>query len=354
MINLNINLGGIKREEILLFTQLLAFTLRSGLTVTEGIEIAITQSKGKMKDMLLTIQNSVNTGKSFSRALSAYPKYFSPFYINMIKTGEYSGNLEENLKRLAEHLSKAERLKKSIKSAMIYPTFILVAMTGIGFAIALFVLPILLPLFQSLNVELPPTTKALVFVAQAFETNGFNIVLGFNLGIVGLVLLLRRNFIKPLLHRFYLSIPVLNTIVININLQRFTNTLSTLLKSGLTVDESINIISDAIDNRVYRKALKSAIPKIEGGDSVESVLNKSPKLFSEMVTKMIGVGEKTGTLEDTLAYLGDYYEEMVDNTVKNLASIIEPLLLIVVGIMVGTVALSIISPIAELTASVSA
>jgi len=226
-------------------------------------------------------------------------------------------------------------------------------MVGIGFAIALFVLPVLLPLFESLNVELPPTTKGLVFVAKAFETNGFSIILSFILGVTGLIILLRRNFIKPLLHRFYLIFPILNTIVININLQRFTNTLSTLIKSGLTIDESIIIISDAMDNRVYKSSLKAIIPIIEGGESMASALGKYPKLFPEMVTKMIGVGEKTGTLETTLAYLGDYYEESVDNTVKNLASIIEPLLLIVVGIMVGTVALSIISPIAELTGSVS-
>ena len=352
MKKINIQLGGIKKIEILLFTKHLSVTLKSGLTIIEGIEIVLEQAQGKMKKMVTKILKSVKEGETFYNALSDYPKYFSPFYINMIKTGEFSGNLEENLSRVVLHLQKKERLKKSIRSAMIYPAVIMVAMIGIGVALATFVLPKILPLFKSLNVELPATTKALIFIAEAFEKDGFFISAGIFASMVFIGWLLRLKVLKPIIHRIILSLPVIKTIARNVNIQRFTSTLAVLLKSGISIDEGLNIISEAMENKVYAKTTKEIIPKIEGGISIEAAMSYYPELFPPLIYRMIGVGEKTGTLEDTLQYLGEYYEEIVDDTVKDLSTIIEPVVLIIVGALVGVVALSIIGPMAQLTSSI--
>lgn len=348
-----IQLGGIKKIDIILFTKHLAVTMKSGLTITEGIEIVIGQTGGKMKKMLTGILQSIKGGETFHHALEAFPKYFSPFYINMIKTSEASGNLEDNLRRLARQLTKADRLKKNIKSAMIYPCFIIVALVGIGFILASFVLPQILPLFKSFDVDLPVTTKALIYIAETFEVRGGQIMFSFAIYIIVTIWLLRQNFMKPLVHRALLYIPTVNDIVIRVNIQRFTSTLSVLLKSGLTIDESLKIIANAMDNRVYRKAVREMIPQIEGGKSIEDAIDNNDKLFPPIVSRMIGVGEKTGSLDDTLEYLGEYYEESVDDTVKNLSSIIEPVLLVFVGLIVGTVAISIVQPMSQLTANIS-
>lgn len=349
---LHMNIGGVKKVDILLFTKNLSVVLRSGLTITEGLDIMISQTQGKMRKTLIQILASIRSGKSFCESLADFPKMFSPFYINMIKTGELSGNLEDNLKRLAKHLEKTERLKKKVKGAMIYPGFILTAIAGIGIAIATFVLPKILPLFENLNVDLPPTTKALVFIAKLFENHGVYIIAGTILAGLLTGWLVRQSFIKPVLHRAFLTVPTLKNIIKSINIQRFASTMSILLKSGMTVDESLRIMSNAIDNRVYCRVISSFIPQIESGRSIESVMTEHPVLFPPLISRMVGVGEMTGSLEDTLEYIGDYYEETVDDTIKNISTIIEPVILVIVGLMVGLVAMAIIGPMGQLTGSV--
>lgn len=344
-----LSIGGISDTAILLFTKHLAVTLKSGLTLVEGLDILQDQAKGKMKSVLDGLLSTIKSGKAFHEALEAYPKYFSPIYINMIRTGESSGTLYENLDRLVIDLNKASSLRKKIKSAMIYPMFVFVAVFGLGMSVALFVLPKILPLFKTLDVELPVTTRGLIWVAEVFEAHGLLLFLGTIFGSMFLLWLLKKNFIKPLTHRIILKIPVVKTIVRNINLERFTRTLGTLLESGLTVDQSLNITAYAIENRAYRKATLSLIPEIKSGNSLVMAISKYPKLFPVITSRMIGVGEKTGNLDSTLNYLAGFYEDEVDEATKNLSTILEPVLLIVIGIIVGTVAISILGPIYQIT-----
>lgn len=349
--NKEIFIGGVKQVDILLFTKHLSVTLESGLTLVEGLEILRDQAKGKMKMIINQIHETVYSGKSFNEALKEHSKYFSAIYINMVKSGELSGTLQENLSRLSEQLNKKLKVQKKIKSAMLYPTFIFIAIFGLGMSVAIFVLPKILPLFRILNVELPLTTRGLMYVAELFETKGLYIFFGTIFGITFLIWFFRSNFMKPVSHRIILKIPIISNIIIKINLERFLYTLGTLLESGIALDQAIKITTAATDNRVYKKIIGSFLPDIEGGKSLASSLVNDPKLFPIIVSRMVGVGERTGNLYSTLKYLSTFYEKEIDSEMKNLSTIIEPVLLIFIGIIVGTVAISILGPIYQITGS---
>lgn len=349
LLAMEINIGGVSDVDVMLFTKHLSVILRSGLTLIEALEMLSEQAKGKMKKIIEKIAIQVRGGYPFYKALAEHGKYFTPIYLNMVKSGELSGTLQDNLERLSLELKKALSLKKKVKSAMIYPMFVFIAVFGLGMSVALFVLPKILPLFKTMDVDLPLTTRGLLFVADLFANYGGRIVI---LTIVVAVFggwLLRRNFVKPYTHALFLKIPVIKEIIKNVNLERFTRTFGSLLDTGLTVDQSLRITGEAIENRVYRKAILSIIPKVESGNGLRMPLSDFPEIFPLITTRMIGVGEKTGNLSNTLQYLSEFYEEEVDETVKNLSIIIEPVLLIIIGIIVGTVAIAILGPIYEIT-----
>lgn len=350
-LSMEIDIGGVSDTDILLFTKHLGITIKSGLTVIEGLEILVEQSKGKLEKVLKSLIKTVRSGGTLEMGLKQFPQYFSSIFINMVKTGEASGTLEESLKILSAHLNKSSKLKKKIRSAMIYPIMVFVAVFGLGMSVAIFVLPKILPLFKSLDVELPLTTRGLIFIAEIFEQHGLKIVIAIIGSIMAFIWAVRRESLKPLIHRLILKIPVIKNIVADINLERFTRTFGTLLDSGLTIDKSLMITSEATDNRVYKKAIRALIPDIESGANLSTAISKHPKLFPMITYRMIGVGESTGNLDNTLKYLAEYYEDSVDESTKNLATIIEPVMLIVIGIIVGTVAIAILGPIYQITGS---
>jgi len=352
-LSMEIELGGISDTDIMLFTKHLSVVLKSGVALIEGLEMLEDQSKGKMRKICTDIRSKVSAGDSFYAALSEHKKYFSPIYLNMIHSGEQSGTLQENLERLSMELKNSISLRKKVKSAMLYPMMVFIAVFGLGMSVAIFVLPKILPLFATLDVELPVTTRGLIFVAEVFQNYGLGILVGTVVFFVFLFWLLKRDFVKPISHRIILVIPVINTIVKNINLERFNRTLGTMLETGLTVDKSLAITGEAIENRAYRKAILSIIPKVESGDTLSASFSAYPRLFPPITVKMIGVGEKTGNLAGTLKYLSGYYQDEVDEAVKNLSVIIEPVLLIIIGVIVGTVAISILGPIYKITGSLN-
>lgn len=351
-LNIEINIGGVKDVDIMLFTKHLAVALKSGVALIDALEILEEQAKGKMRNIIIDLSTSIRGGDSFHTALQKHQKYFSAIYLNMIRSGEASGTLAENLERLSKELKKSLQLKKKVKSAMIYPAIVFFAVFGLGMSVALFVLPKILPLFRTLDVDLPLTTKWLITIAEIFEAQGIRILLISIIAIIAFLWLIRRNFVKPFTHALVLKIPVVSTIVKNVNLERFNRTMGTLLDTGLTIDESLKITSQVLENRSYKKALLNMIPQITGGASIKEASAKYPKLFPPITAKMIGIGERTGNLSNTLSYLGDYYEEEVDEAVKNLSTIIEPVLLIFIGTIVGTVAIAILGPIYQITGNI--
>lgn len=346
-----ISFGSVSDEDILLFTKHLSVALRAGLTIVDGLDMLHEQNTGKMKKILGEIKNTVNSGKPFYEALSAHGKTFSPLYVSMVKTGELTGNLESNLTHLAQNLWKNHELKQKIKSAMMYPSLVFIAVVGLGFSISIFVLPKILPLFKTLDVELPLTTKGLIFIADLFATHGLSLSIGFFAFVIVAGWLLKQNFVKPVTHRIILVLPIVKTIVKNLNIARFTNTLSTLLSSGMTVDTSLQIIVESTQNRLYKNALQTLIVEVQKGKRMASILEYYPSLFPLLTSRMIAMGEQTGSLGETLKYLSEFYEEEIDSTMKNLGNILEPVLLMFIGVIVGTVAISILGPIYQITGS---
>lgn len=345
----SIVIGRIRSSDILLLTKHLAVTLKSGLTLVEGLEMLEAQSVGKLKKVLGELLEILRTGQAFHVALSRYPRYFSSLYINLVKTGEASGTLEESLHHLAKQLKKAHDLSQKIKSAMMYPLIILVAVVGLGFSVAIFVLPQILPLFRTLDVELPLSTRVLLKVAELFQNRGGWIFLSTLVAGFLFAGLTKLQPVKPLLHGLLLQIPVVKEILKKINLERFTRILGTLLESGMPLDQSLRITVDATNNQVYKKAIAAFIPVVEKGSPLAEGLKNYPVLFPKLVTQMIAMGERTGNLEHTLNYLNEFYESEVDNTMKNLSTILEPALLIFIGLIVGGVAISILGPIYKIT-----
>jgi len=351
--NMEITIGGVSDNELYFFTRHLTLSLRSGLTLMEALTLLHVQATGKMKKILYEITERLESGAAFHEALAYYPRYFSALYLNLVKTGELSGTLEKNLRYLADNLKKAQALKQKVKSAMMYPVLIFVAVIFLVFGMIFFVLPKIIPLFKTLNVDLPVTTKILIFVADMSMQYGVYVFGGAALFFVFFGWLLRQDFIKPITHFLLLKTPVLSHVIQIVNLEMFTHTLNTLLLSGIPLDSSLQITADATSNRVYRAAIKNCLLEIQKGNNLSTSIAAYPKLFPKLMQSMLAMGERTGNLDIILENLREFYEEEVDNFMKNLSTIIEPVMLIFIGVIVGTVALGILGPIYKITGNLN-
>lgn len=351
--SIDLNIGWVSRLDIALFTKNLAVMLKSGLTITESLEISVEQTAGRLKKILKKVLLLISEGNTLANSLQNHPRQFNHFYVNVVKLGEAGGSLEENLNHLSKQIEKEISLRNKIKAASIYPIFILLSTFILGIVLATFVLPRLSKLFVSLSMQLPWPTRVILFVANFFQHYSIWAIVAAIALVAFLYWLRGLKFIKPAWHYFLLNIPMVGNVMKVYNLAQITRNLSVLLKSGMPINDSLEAIVKSIQNETYKRALTNVAAKIESGDALADILKDHKDLFPTMVVKMVNVGEKSGQLEDILMYLANFYEEEVDNTTKNLSSIIEPLLLVVIGIVVGFVGLSIIMPIYQITGSVS-
>lgn len=347
-----ITLGKVSTVTKLLFVKHLSIMLKSGMSLSDAFNVLIDQSKGKFKKILEKIRDKTNAGFSLHESLADFPKTFSPIFINLIRAGESSGTLEQNLGQLAIQMEKNYNLKKKIKAAMLYPMIILIFVFIVGLGTIFFILPKLVPLFKGLHTKLPWTTNILVKIGEFFHQYGAWPILILFLAIIFLIWLLKRKFMRPLTHWIILHLPIFKKISRDLNLSRFTRTMGSLLKSGLTIDESLLITSKVVSNYYFQLSLKEAAETIKQGEPLGKILSKWPFLYSKLCIRMIEVGEKTGSLDDTLLYLANFFEAEVDDLTKNLSNILEPVLLIFIGLAVAFLALSIITPIYQITGSI--
>lgn len=341
-------------SEKFFFTKNLAVMLKSGIPISKVVETLGEQTKNAaFKKVLGKVTDDISKGKSLESSLGDYPKTFDPFYLSLIRIGEESGTLEESLLYLVTHLQKEKDLRQKVQGALLYPAIVLIATGGIGFAIAFFILPQIVDLFESLQVKLPITTLALLFVARLLRDWGAIMVPAFVGLVIAVVLVLRSRPVKPLWHRTLLKLPIVGSLFQNISLARLTRNLGIMLKSGLTVTSALETAAQVEGNLVYRRDLTKVSEEVKRGKSIENALSEGHFAeFPLFAIRMIGVGEQSGNLEENLAYLGDYFEEEVDTVTSNLSTILEPVLLIFIGGVVAFVALSIISPIYQVTGSI--
>ena len=352
VLNFDINIGGTSLTEKALLAKHLSVMQQAGLTVVESLSIIRESAKGKMKKIISGIIKSVESGNSLSESLGRYPKVFSGIFVSSVYAGETSGTLSENLKNLAEQLQKEKELTSKVKGAMLYPAVVLAAAFVLGIAMTFLVLPKITPLFEGLKTDLPITTQWLISFSHFINDHGGALLIGIVVSIIVLIWLVKQKFSHPVTHWITLKVPIISKIVYNTNLARFSRSLGMLLKSGLNIEEALDVTQKTLNNYYYKKALQEVGDRVSKGTKIADNLKEFEKLFPKMTTRMIMVGEESGNLEDTLMYLANFYEVEVDNSTKTLSTAIEPVLLIFIGLVVGFLALSIITPIYNITGNI--
>lgn len=348
-LNIGISIGKkVKTKELVVFSRQLATMINAGLPLVRALRILQDQSDNKaFQNILDKVSSDVEAGNSLSQALSKYPKTFNKVYVTMIRSGEASGRLDEVLLRISDQQEKDFNMMSKIRSAMAYPAFILVMLVGIIVLMMVMVVPQLKSIFEQSNVELPLPTKILL-VISSFTTHYWWLLI---IIIVSAVFGFRFWISTPSGRRTWdaakLRIPVFGKLAELIYMTRFTRTLGTLVTGGLPILEALDITSDAIGNTLYRDAIQNTAKKVEAGVGIGTTLRKI-KIFPVMVSQMIEVGEKTGNIDEILNRLSEFYENETDAMIKTMSSLLEPILMIIMGVGVGFLAVAIIMPIYNL------
>lgn len=344
--------GRIKLIDKVMFAKHLSVMIKAGMSIDSAIETIKDNSSPLMSNIMSDVFREIRKGNALSVALKRHPKDFDLLFVNMVAAGEKGGNLAKNLGLLAVQQQKSYELRKKIKSASIYPSVIVFAIIGLTAVISKFVLPKIVNFFNSLNVELPWTTRLLISSANFLTNYWLWIIAGVVLIVVVWHVMLKFGKTRLILHAFILRIPVLGKLVSNMSLALFCKTLASLLNSGITIDQALQIVADTMTNEVYRQNTINIYHQILKGKSLADSLSHR-KHFPNMVSRMTMVGEESGNLSEVLDHLAEFYELEVDNTTKNLSSLLEPVLLVIIGLVVGFVAMSIINPIYDLTSKIS-
>jgi type IV pilus assembly protein PilC len=333
------------------FAKRLSFLIKSGVTVIEGISLIKDQTKTKSEIRIFEkIITDVKNGKSLATSLERCRGTFGNFAVNLIKAGETSGNLTQNLSYLADELRKKEVLHKKIIGALVYPIIVTIATFGITGFLTMYIFPKILPIFQSLNAKLPLSTRMIIFVVNVVQDYGVYILLSLIFIIAGLIVLIKKiHSVRFYYDGLIIKLPIIGGIAKNYNLTNICRTLGLLLKSGISVNEALHITANTTNNLQYKWALNEISKGVTKGKTVSENIILYKSLFPSMLGYMVAVGEKTGNLSNTLIYLSEFYENEFEDLTKNLSSTIEPVLMIIMGVMVGFVAISVITPIYEIT-----
>lgn len=332
-------------HEKIIFARNLAAMISAGLSLSRAIEILEKQAtNAKFKKILATLGKEIKDGGTLSSGLKKHPRVFSPLFVAMVHAGEESGGLSPALKEVAVHLDKNYVLIKKVRGAMTYPAIIMVAIIIIGALMLIYVVPTLTGTFKELKVELPASTKFIIFVSDLLINNFIAMFLGLVAFIVLFSLGLRTARGQKYLDFVLLRIPFIGNLVKEINSARTTRTLASLLVAGVTITESLSITRDVIQNYYYKVALVSATLKVQKGGSVAETFKENTFLFPVMVGEMMEVGEETGKLSQMLLDIATFYEDEVDAATKDLSTVVEPVLMVVIGAAVGFFAISMITP----------
>ncbi len=346
-------LSRIKQDELVTLTRNLSSMLSAGLPLTRALSVIERQSTNpKMKQTLQSVREDINKGQPFYEALKKFPKVFSDLYVAMVRAGEESGQLTGALKTLGIQMERSATLKKKIKGAMIYPSIVIIIMMLIGVLMMIYVVPSITATFVKMNVELPMTTKILIAVSDFMSQHSILVLGGIAGFIFGFMYILKTRVGKKIFHFVVLRIPVIGVIVKEVNSARTARTLSSLLMSGVDVINAINITEDVVQNIYYKAILAEAATRVEKGTALSEIFIERVKFYPVLVGEMIAVGEETGQISNMLEELAVYYETEIDQKTKDLSTIIEPILMVLIGATVGFFALAMIAPIYSISDSI--
>jgi type IV pilus assembly protein PilC len=350
---INAAIGKVKQDEVVMFTRNLSAMLKAGLPMSRALSVAERQTKNqRFKVTLHTLIDRLNQGTPFHEAIGAFPKIFPSLYVSMVHAGEEGGTMADALGILAIQMERASNLKKKIKGAMIYPMIVIGVMTLIGILMMIYVIPTLTKTFREMNAELPASTKLIMSISDLFANHAFLTIGSFIGGIVLFVSFLKTKVGGRIFDWVVVRIPIIGTMAKETNAARTSRTLSSLLASGVDVIGSINITKDVVQNSYYKDILAEAAVRVEKGKPLSEIFIEREDLYPVLVGEMIAVGEETGKISEMLQELAKFYENEVEQKTKDLSTIIEPILMVVIGGAVGFFALAMISPIYSISDSI--
>lgn len=339
-------IGRVGVSEQIIFCKNLSGMLRAGLSLSRALTVLEKQTKNAtLNKILISLEADINAGETLSSALSKFPKVFSKLFSSMVRAGEESGNLAGALADVGVSLEKSHALTKKVRGALIYPGIILSAMVLIGVLMFAFVVPTLAGTFRELGVQLPTSTRFLIALGNFFSNHLFLTFLIIVAGVFAIVALFRARFMAKYIDFIVLHLPIVGKLAKELNTARTTRTISSLLVAGVSIGRAIEITEDVVQNIYYKAILREAKLAIEKGAPFSQAFEAHSNLYPVMMSEMTEVGEETGKLSDMLAQVALFYEEEIENKTKNLSTIIEPVLMIVIGAGVGFFAISMISPL---------
>lgn len=351
-----LKLNKVKSDQLVMFTRQLSAMLGAGVPLLRAISALsdhISESP-TLKKILKSVIADIEGGLSLGDSLSKYPNTFNDVYVNMIRAGETAGILDEILKRLALQQEKNMTMRKKIKSSMAYPTVLLVITVLAFFGLMIFIIPQIGNIIKDLgggDAQLPDITKFMLGLSSFIISFWYLIIIGLFAIIYGTSIYIKSNTGKAQFHYLLTKLPVIKKIVIKLAVARFARTFSALIEAGVAVLEALAVTSRAVGNVVYEKAIVAAEIEVKNGKSLSSVIESNP-LFPPIVSQMLAVGEETGQTDKVLVKVAEFYEEEVDIAIEGISSIVEPIMIVIMGAMVGLIAASVMLPIAGLAQSI--
>ncbi len=354
----NLNLGKlssisfgskIKIQDKINFARNLGSMVAAGLSMSRALSVMERQTKNKaLKKILVSLETDVSSGKTLSDSMRSHDKVFSSIFISMVAAGEQSGTLADSLKILSTQMDKTYALQRRIRGAMMYPGVILSVMVLIAILMLTYIVPTLMKTFTELKLELPTSTKLILVISDLFINHGL-LVLGFFI-VAGAFLYAfsRQTLGKRIIHYSILKIPIIGEIIKEVNAARTARTLSSLLNSGVDVVEAVKITMDVIQNVHYKDILRRAGEAIKKGEPISKIFTENEKFYPLLLGEMMNVGEETGKIGEMLMGVAVFYEEDVDQRTKDMSTVIEPFLMVVIGAAVGYFAVAMITPMYSL------
>lgn len=337
--------GHVPVTEKMFFSRNLSVMVSAGVSISRGLEILSRQTKNKkFKKTIEGVMESIKKGTSMSEGMKQYPDVFSLIFIAMVKVGEESGRLSDSLGLVSDQMERDHNLIKKIRGALMYPSIIVIAMILIGILMLIYVVPTLVSTFQELGVELPLSTRIIIAISNFLSQNTiafFGILFA---AVAGAVLFLRSSNGKKLVGNVLLHLPIFSELTKKVNSARTARTMASLISAGVDVLESLNITREVIQNDNFKKVLEEARGSIQKGEPVSESFKRASNLYPVLVGEMMAVGEETGKFSDMLLRVAVFYEDEVTETTKDMSTIIEPILMVLIGAVVGFFALSMIKP----------
>jgi type IV pilus assembly protein PilC len=338
-------LKSVKAGDLAVFSRQLATMISSGLSILRALYVLEEQTENKfLKETIVQVRKNVEAGMSLSGAMEAHPKVFNPLFVAMTRAGEAGGLLEESLSRVADQLEKDASLRRQIRSAMIYPALVVTFAVGVMMALVAFLVPVFVGVFKQFGGELPKITQVSVFMSKVVTHYWWAMFACTGLAVFSFLQWKKSTWGRPQWDRFRLRVPMkIGTIVQNVAVARWARTLASLTSAGVPLLLALDIVGKTGGNVVVEEAMDGVIESVKRGGTISEPLSKTT-IFPTMVTHMVGVGEETGALDAMLAKIADFYEDQVEASVKALTSILEPVMIIVIGSIVGFIVISMYMP----------